>query len=152
MEIPPNVIRLLKRLFIEDKGNGDTPSVSIDFTTRGPARHVLGTAHAYPFVGAITSRKVLVSRARAGWQIIDGGMMIKPEKQTRFYDKNGNPQWDAGLREARKFDYLPSHTSILNVLAKPGLEAWKQNRVLKTCFKMPSHTSYNYKYYSDMIY
>lgn len=72
MGIPPKVICLLARLFIEDKGNGDTPCFDQCCSTRGQRLHALGTAHSYSFVDTMLSRKILVSGVRADWQIIDG--------------------------------------------------------------------------------
>lgn len=41
------------------------------------------------------------------------------------------------LRDARKHGYVPSVTSVLQILAKPGLEAWKQNSLLLSAATMP---------------
>lgn len=50
--------------------------------------------------------------------------------------KNGNER-QTTLRDARKLDLRPSVTTILSVLAKPGLEQWKLNQVLMAALTMP---------------
>lgn len=42
-----------------------------------------------------------------------------------WYDKHGNPRYDADMRTARKEGLLPSVTSIDNVIAAPGIEEYK---------------------------
>ena len=64
-----------------------------------------------------------------------------------WYDKEGNPQHfivgangverDSTLRDARKHNWFPSVTEILNVAAKPGLESWKQNQLLYAALTVP---------------
>ena len=62
-----------------------------------------------------------------------------------LYSPNGNPVYqvpyadppkglrDATLADARKFGLYPSVTEILNVLTKPGLEAWKIDQMMMAC-------------------
>lgn len=45
---------------------------------------------------------------------------------------NGNERATT-LRDARKHNYVPSVTTILQVCAKPQLEIWKQNQILEAC-------------------
>ena len=57
-----------------------------------------------------------------------------------WYDKDGEPQHftpskkgglrPTTLRDARKYGWVPSVTSVLDILAKPGLEAWKVNKAI----------------------
>lgn len=49
---------------------------------------------------------------------------------------NGDPR-PTTLRDARKLGLLPSVTSILNVLSKPGLEAWKQEQAILAALTLP---------------
>lgn len=42
---------------------------------------------------------------------------------------------DRTLRDARKFNDVPSVTTILDVPAKPGLDIWKQTQLVKSAFK-----------------
>jgi hypothetical protein len=41
------------------------------------------------------------------------------------------------LRDAKKLNLYPSVTTVLNVLAKPGLERWKQNNLLMSALTLP---------------
>ncbi len=56
---------------------------------------------------------------------------------SHFYDKTGVPQFDAGLREAKKENLLPSITTILKIINKPGLETWKQEQILTAALDNP---------------
>ena len=58
-----------------------------------------------------------------------------------WYDQDGTPKYtivgangverNTTLRDAKKFNYVPSVTSIMYILAKPALEHWKLNQALK---------------------
>jgi hypothetical protein len=50
--------------------------------------------------------------------------------------KNGAER-STTLRDARKLNLLPSVTSILSILAKPGLEAWKQEQAILAALTLP---------------
>jgi hypothetical protein len=50
---------------------------------------------------------------------------------------NNGKERPTTLRDARKLDLRPSVTTILSVLAKPGLEQWKLNQVLMAALTMP---------------
>jgi len=50
--------------------------------------------------------------------------------------KNGQLR-NTTIRDARKLGLLPSVTTILSVLAKPGLENWKQQQILMSALTMP---------------
>lgn len=50
--------------------------------------------------------------------------------------KNGNVRATT-LRDAKKEGLLPSVTTIINVLAKPGLDRWKQEQVLLASLTLP---------------
>jgi hypothetical protein len=41
------------------------------------------------------------------------------------------------LRDARKHGFLPSVTTILGMMAKPGLEAWKMNQMMMAALTLP---------------
>jgi hypothetical protein len=55
-----------------------------------------------------------------------------------WYDREGNPQHfvpsksgklrASTLRDARKHGWMPSVTSVLDIMAKPGLDQWKINK------------------------
>lgn len=50
--------------------------------------------------------------------------------------KNGKER-PTTLRDARKLDLVPSVTTIMQVMAKPGLEMWKLNQVLLSSMTLP---------------
>ena len=62
--------------------------------------------------------------------------MIKPNRSGHYYNSNGDPMFDAKLTQAKKFNFLPSVTTVMNVIAKPGLETWKQEQILKAALEM----------------
>lgn len=63
--------------------------------------------------------------------------MITPEQSSHWYSKEGKPAYGAGMVQARKEGLLPSVTSILQVIGKPGLDAWKQNQILEAAAECP---------------
>ena len=64
-----------------------------------------------------------------------------------WYTKEGEPQHfiigangkerGTTLRDARKLDLVPSVTGIIDVLDKPGLNNWFQNKILYACLTVP---------------
>ena len=78
-------------------------------------------------------------------------MLIKDKfvasESCHFYDKDGNPQYSviakngesrpSTLRDCRKNNWLPSVTTILNILDKPGLNSWKQNQTIDAALTLP---------------
>jgi hypothetical protein len=50
---------------------------------------------------------------------------------------DGNGMRSVTLRDARKVNALPSVTNILGVLAKPGLDAWKQEQAIMAALTLP---------------
>jgi hypothetical protein len=68
-------------------------------------------------------------------------------ESTHWYQKDGTPAYTivgkngkeraTTLRDARTLELVPSVTTILSVLAKPGLENWKQNQILMAALTMP---------------
>lgn len=74
-------------------------------------------------------------------------MAIK--ESTHWYDKDGKPCYTVigkngnerptTLRDARKTNLLPSVTSIIGVVAKPGLENWKIDQALMAALTLPKH-------------
>jgi len=63
--------------------------------------------------------------------------LVKPDQGTHWYKRDGQPAYGATLREARKQDLLPSVTTVLGVLAQPGLEAWKQEQAVLAALTLP---------------
>jgi hypothetical protein len=70
-----------------------------------------------------------------------------PAESCHWYDKQGQPRYTiigkngkeraTTLRDAREHGWLPSVTEILNVAAKPGLEAWKAKQILEAALTLP---------------
>lgn len=57
-------------------------------------------------------------------------------ESSHYYLPNGTPV-HGDLRSARKVQALPSVTTILSVLAKPGLDAWKQETAILQSLTLP---------------
>lgn len=73
--------------------------------------------------------------------------IVKP-KAPRWYQRNGEGVWEVKaksqpgmkavtVREARELKLLPSVTSILQVIAKPELEAWKIEQAILAAMTLP---------------
>ena len=64
-----------------------------------------------------------------------------------WYDQEGNPKYtivgangverNTTLRDAKKHNYVPSVTTVMNLIAKPSLEHWKLTQALKTSMTVP---------------
>jgi len=60
-----------------------------------------------------------------------------------WYAQDGTPvHWqpdgkDTTLRHARKQGLVPGFSGVTSVLAKPGLDVWKENQILEAAFNMP---------------
>jgi len=73
--------------------------------------------------------------------------MIRAAESTHWYTREGVPMYTVEakngnqrpttLRDARALDLVPSVTTVLNVAAKPGLEAWKQRQLLLAALTLP---------------
>lgn len=64
-------------------------------------------------------------------------MIVAPEQSTHWYKPDGEPRYGATLREARKERLYPSVTTILSIIAQPGLEAWKQEQAILAALTLP---------------
>ena len=71
-----------------------------------------------------------------------------PSQAGHWYHKDGRPCYEVprakgdGMRptnlgDARKLGLVPSVTEILNIAAKPGLEAWKAKQLLEASLTLP---------------
>ena len=68
-----------------------------------------------------------------------------------WYDKEGTPQHFVAskngklrastLRDARKFGWMPSVTSVLDIMAKPGLDQWKINKAINSAINLDRHVA-----------
>jgi len=56
-------------------------------------------------------------------------LFVKPDGGGHWYTADGEPRYDANLRDARKEQLLPSPTSILSIVRSDGLERWKLNQM-----------------------
>jgi hypothetical protein len=59
------------------------------------------------------------------------------KQSEHWYDIDGNPRYDADLRMARKHNLVPSVTTILKILAQPGLDSWKLNEAILAALTLP---------------
>ncbi|MCP5560201.1 MAG: PD-(D/E)XK nuclease family protein [Verrucomicrobiaceae bacterium] len=75
---------------------------------------------------------ILINRESAShWYLPDG---------TPYHEvvrADGNGMRPVTLRDARKSNAYPSVTNILGVLAKPGLDAWKQEQAILAALTLP---------------
>lgn len=80
---------------------------------------------------------------------------------SHWYRVDGKPEYSqftadgqkraTTLRDARKKGLLPSVTTILSVLGKPGLETWKQNQVLEAAHGSPASDGESIQSYTRRI-
>lgn len=74
-------------------------------------------------------------------------IIARSSENTHWYRQDGKPQYTVPakdgsdrpttLRDARKMDLVPSVTTILKVVAKPALEAWKLEQMLLAALTLP---------------
>jgi hypothetical protein len=74
--------------------------------------------------------------------------LVSSEKQSHWYTKEGEPchtiigkttgqPRNVTVKDARELGLLPSVTTIMNVLARPELEAWKQEQCILSALTLP---------------
>lgn len=68
-----------------------------------------------------------------------------------WYTKTGESAYGYSVDDARKKSLYPSVTTILGVLAKPGLEYWKQEQAVITSLKIPKESSEDDKTYAKRV-
>jgi len=68
-----------------------------------------------------------------------------------YYDKEANPQFKAGVVRARKENYLPSVTTVMKIIDKPGLNQWKQKQVLLAAANNPKNENESDREYENRI-
>ena len=83
------------------------------------------------------------------------------KESSHWYTRNGEPMYtvqgakgqqrNTTLRDARKYDLVPSVTTILNVAAKPGLEAWKKQQLLLAALTLPKLDDESIDAYADRV-
>jgi len=75
-------------------------------------------------------------------------LLVRPESGSHWYLPNGTAMHEVAradgkgtrpttLRDARKLGLYPSVTNILSVLARPGLDAWKQEQAILAALTLP---------------
>jgi hypothetical protein len=75
-------------------------------------------------------------------------LLVKPDSGSHWYFPDGTPMHEVeradgkgtrptNLRDARKLGLYPSVTNVLGVLAKPGLDAWKQEQGILAALTLP---------------
>jgi hypothetical protein len=74
-------------------------------------------------------------------------ILVRPHLSAHWYSAEGQPshtvigangkERSTTLRDARSLNLLPSVTGILGVLAKPGLEVWKQEQAILAALTLP---------------
>ena len=76
-------------------------------------------------------------------------MLIKDSQSEsgHWYDKNGNPAYEiigangkqrnTTLRDAKKLGLLPSVTTVIGAVAKPGLNRWLQEQAILAALTLP---------------
>jgi hypothetical protein len=79
--------------------------------------------------------------------------LLAVEGSSHWYDREGKPDHDASLREARKLNLYSSVTTIdKDVFPNPFLERWKKEQLLIAAFENPRQPHDDLKSYADRIY
>jgi hypothetical protein len=78
-----------------------------------------------------TDIKTGIASEGGHWYAVDGTPVYQVPRA------DGKGYRDATLRDARKMILLPGITSAMNVMAKPGLERWKQENLLLAAATLP---------------
>lgn len=78
-------------------------------------------------------------------------IIARSAESVHWYRQDGAPQYTVKakdgsdrpttLKDARKFNLVPSVTTILKVAAKPGLEVWKQEQMLLAALTLPRRSN-----------
>ena len=86
---------------------------------------------------------------------------IRASESTHWYTRDGVPRYtvigkngrerNTTLRDARTESLIPSVTTIINVMAKPGLTAWLQQQVLLAALTLPRNENEAEEDYIDRI-
>lgn len=74
-------------------------------------------------------------------------IIARAAESVHWYGQDGSPQYTVKakdgsdrpttLRDARKFNLVPSVTTIMKVMAKPGLDVWKNEQLLLAALTLP---------------
>lgn len=78
--------------------------------------------------------RIITSERAAHWYLPDG----TPFYEVPYADKKrAGEMRPATIADARKAGAVPSVTTILRILAKPGLESWKQEQAILAALTLP---------------
>ena len=74
-------------------------------------------------------------------------IIARSAESVHWYGQDGSPQYTVKakdgsdrpttLRDARKFNLVPSVTTVMKVAAKPGLDVWKNEQLLLAAMTLP---------------
>ena len=88
-------------------------------------------------------------------------VIARASESQHWYTQEGKPQYtvtakngtqrNTTLRDARTMNLVPSVTTILNVAAKPGLEAWKLNQMMLACMTLPRASDESEESYIERV-
>jgi len=68
-----------------------------------------------------------------------------------YYTAQGDPAYGAGIRIARAEGLLPSPSTILGVMNKPGIAIWMQNQAIETALDMAEQVQSHYTDRKDQV-
>ena len=61
----------------------------------------------------------------------------------------GDGERNTTLRDAKKHKLFPSVTGILGLFAKPGLDRWKQDQLLRIAYDNPAKMDESFEHFAD---
>lgn len=79
----------------------------------------------------------------AHWYTLDG-------KPSHTRESKGGRIRSTTIRDARKDNLFPSVTSVLGILAKPGLEKWKERNILAAAWDMRQYAG-DFEFWLDAV-
>ena len=62
---------------------------------------------------------------------------------------DGTGERNTTLRDAKKYRLIPSVTTLLGMFAKPGLDRWKQDQLLRIAYDHPKLTGESFEGFAD---
>ncbi len=85
------------------------------------------------------------SQGGGHWYTRDGEPMHKVQKA------KGDGERNTTLRDARKYNLLPSVTTVFGIMSKQGLNIWKQNKIIEATAMLPKRPDETFDYYKNRI-
>ena len=77
--------------------------------------------------------------------------IVTANTTSHWYRADGTPAYGSDMRTARKENLYPSVTSVIGVLAKPGLEAWKQEQAIMAALTLPMYEGESYEAFARRV-